>query len=105
MLRSGSSRPGVMMNRSCLLLRLSDLSVTGIAAKISRSKGRKQRADFLLHHGRVLQRAREKGSYALSAARGTAEFCPTLFQGCAGVGYMLLRLARPQDLPCLLLFE
>lgn len=54
---------------------------------------------------RVCHRARERGRYELSAARGTDVFAPALFQGVAGVGYTLLRLAAPDELPSLLLFE
>ena len=50
-------------------------------------------------------RAQLRGSYKLSAARGTDAFAPSLFQGIAGVGYSLLRLAEPKSLPCLLLLE
>lgn len=54
---------------------------------------------------RVVERARDGGAYTLTAARGSASFAPSLFQGLAGVGYTLLRLARPGALPCLLLLE
>lgn len=54
---------------------------------------------------RVRQRACSKGRYDLSAARGTDAFAPSLFQGSAGVGYTLLRLAEPEALPCLLLLQ
>lgn len=53
----------------------------------------------------VVERARERGGYQLSATRGTDCFAPTLYQGLAGVGYTLLRLASPAELPCLLVFE
>jgi lantibiotic modifying enzyme len=53
----------------------------------------------------IRDRARLRGSYRLSAARGTDAFAPSLFQGIAGVGYSLLRLAEPKSLPCLLLLE
>lgn len=55
--------------------------------------------------GRIVRRAREGGGYQVSAARGSQHFAPTLFQGLSGVGYGLLRLARPETLPCLLLLE
>ncbi|HVR99487.1 MAG TPA: lanthionine synthetase LanC family protein, partial [Thermoanaerobaculia bacterium] len=54
---------------------------------------------------RVCSRAQERGRYELSAARGTDVFAPSLFQGASGVGYTLLRLAAPAELPSLLLFE
>jgi lantibiotic modifying enzyme len=53
----------------------------------------------------IRDRAQVRGSYRLSAARGTGTFAPSLFQGIAGVGYSLLRLAEPKSLPCLLLLE
>lgn len=49
--------------------------------------------------------AQFRGAYRLSAARGTNNFAPSLFQGIAGIGYSLLRLAEPNSLPCLLLLE
>ena len=55
--------------------------------------------------GRIVRRARESGGYQVSAARGSRHFAPTLFQGLSGVGYGLLRLARPEMLPCLLLLD
>jgi lantibiotic modifying enzyme len=54
---------------------------------------------------RILERARAQGRFQLSAARGTDVFAPSLFQGIAGIGYTLLRLAEPEALPCLLLLE
>lgn len=63
----------------------------------------RQAAHTIAH--RVIERARAKGSYTCSAARGTEHFSPALFQGTAGIGYTLLRLAHPEDLPCLLLLE
>lgn len=54
---------------------------------------------------RVRQRAEVRGSYELSAARGTDVFAPSLFQGIAGVGYTLVRLAAPEEIPCLLLLD
>jgi lantibiotic modifying enzyme len=54
---------------------------------------------------RIRDRAQFRGSYRLSASRGTDTFAPSLFQGIAGIGYSLLRLAEPKNLPCLLLLE
>lgn len=54
---------------------------------------------------RVWHRARKRGRYEVSAARGRDVFAPMLFQGVAGVGYTMLRLAAPEELPCLLLLE
>ena len=55
--------------------------------------------------GRIVRRAGEGGGYQVSAARGSQHFAPSLFQGLSGVGYELLRLARPEALPCLLLLD
>lgn len=54
---------------------------------------------------RVMDRARAKGSYTLSAARGRDAFAPSLFQGLAGVGYTLLRIVEPHVAPCVLVLE
>lgn len=54
---------------------------------------------------RVFDRARESGGYRVSAARGTRAFSPALFQGIAGIGYTILRLAEPETLPCILLLD
>jgi lantibiotic modifying enzyme len=54
---------------------------------------------------RVWQRARSTGRYEVSASRGADVFAPSLFQGVAGVGYVFLRLAAPQALPCVLFLE
>jgi lantibiotic modifying enzyme len=51
---------------------------------------------------RVLRAAKTRGGFQLGTGDGTE---PSLFQGLAGVGYSLLRLAEPAVLPCVLLFE
>lgn len=53
----------------------------------------------------VVARAEQTGGYRLTSARGRDLFDPSLFQGAAGIGYTLLRLADPEALPCLLLME
>jgi lantibiotic modifying enzyme len=55
--------------------------------------------------GRVLARARSRGGFRFSSARGSDLYAPSLFQGAAGIGYTLLRLARPAELPCLLTLD
>jgi lantibiotic modifying enzyme len=55
--------------------------------------------------GRVLDRARSRGGFRFSSARGSDLYAPSLFQGAAGIGYTLLRLARPAELPCLLTLD
>jgi lantibiotic modifying enzyme len=54
---------------------------------------------------RVWQRKQSRERYELSAACGKEVFAPSFLQGVAGVGYTLLRLAAPESLPCLLLFD
>lgn len=51
-----------------------------------------------------LRRADNEGQFDLSAARGQKVFAPGLFQGLAGVGYVMLRAAEP-TLPCILVLE
>jgi lantibiotic modifying enzyme len=50
-----------------------------------------------------MHRARQNG--LLKPALMFGAYNPTLFQGTAGLGYHLLRLAEPQQLPCVLLLE
>jgi type 2 lantibiotic biosynthesis protein LanM len=53
----------------------------------------------------LLERAGSNRDFSLAsrAAHGTTD--PTLFQGIAGIGYTLLRLATPVELPSVLLFD
>jgi lantibiotic modifying enzyme len=62
-------------------------------------------ADARMIAHRVWRRARDEGRYCCSASRGTDAFCPSLFQGEAGIGYSYLRLAFPEALPSLLLLD
>src|SRR5262249_54340310 len=50
-------------------------------------------------------RAAQTGSYALHPLLPRSAYDPSFFQGTAGIGYALLRLARPDLLPCVLLWE
>lgn len=52
--------------------------------------------------GRIVTRARANGSYSLFSENSV--FNPGFFQGMAGIGYQLLRLARA-DMPSILLWE
>jgi type 2 lantibiotic biosynthesis protein LanM len=52
---------------------------------------------------RVMLRARHSGNYQLGWDAGT--YIPSFHQGVAGIGYELLRLARPHQAPCVLLWE
>ena len=54
---------------------------------------------------RLLAEKAHAGAFVLGGAPPGAPPAPGLFQGLAGVGYTLLRLARPDELPCLLLWE
>ncbi|HEX7809288.1 MAG TPA: lanthionine synthetase LanC family protein, partial [Thermoanaerobaculia bacterium] len=53
----------------------------------------------------VVARARETGAYRLSGTNGAEFFDPSLFQGLAGIGYELLRVARPSAVPSVLIWE
>jgi class II lanthipeptide synthase len=53
----------------------------------------------------VLARANRRGGFALHPLLPAAVPNPTFFQGTAGIGYTLLRLAAPGQLPSILLWE
>jgi lantibiotic modifying enzyme len=53
----------------------------------------------------VVRRATQTGNYELFGNLPNSVFSPCFFQGAAGIGYQLLRLAHPQTLPSLLLWE
>jgi lantibiotic modifying enzyme len=53
----------------------------------------------------VVSRTWQTGSYRLSADTSCSAFSPGFFQGIAGIGYQLLRLAHPDRLPSVLLWE
>jgi type 2 lantibiotic biosynthesis protein LanM len=53
----------------------------------------------------ILSRARHRGQFAIFNDFPGTVFNPSFFQGAAGIGYHLLRLARPDCLPCVLLWE
>lgn len=53
----------------------------------------------------ILRRAARNGDYRLLAQVPGVITSSSLFQGLAGIGYSLLRLAEPERLPCLLLWE
>jgi len=52
---------------------------------------------------RVVTRARRKGSFGVTFRNGFSN--PSLFQGSAGIGYQMLRVAFPDDIPAVLLLE
>jgi lantibiotic modifying enzyme len=53
----------------------------------------------------VVQRATQTGKYQLLSDMPESVFSPCFFQGSAGIGYQLLRLAYPEALPSVLLWE
>ena len=53
----------------------------------------------------LVARAKQTGAYQLSANLPSHAFSPSFFQGTAGIGYELLRLAYPEVLPSVLLLE
>lgn len=126
--------PGILLGRIGALDVCDDFQVREeirAAVEITRSPelnevddvccGNMGRVDALLHaHGKLsdpdlLAAARELASRVLQRARGRGQlsfhekfyniFDPRLFIGVSGVGYVLLRLARPGTLPCVLAME
>jgi type 2 lantibiotic biosynthesis protein LanM len=59
--------------------------------------------DAMQMAAKVLARAKRKGAFGVVFRNGF--FNPSLFQGAAGVGYQLLRLASPNEIPSVLLLE
>jgi class II lanthipeptide synthase len=53
----------------------------------------------------ILERAERTGSFGLSTVLPDGLFAPGLFQGLSGIGYALLQLAHPDELPSVLLLE
>ncbi|MBO3458567.1 type 2 lanthipeptide synthetase LanM family protein [Aetokthonos hydrillicola Thurmond2011] len=53
----------------------------------------------------VVQRAAQTGSYQLFTNLPTSVFSPCFFQGISGIGYQLLRLAHPELVPSVLLWN
>jgi type 2 lantibiotic biosynthesis protein LanM len=53
----------------------------------------------------VVARAELMGSFLLHPLLPKQVYCPDFFQGTAGIGYTLLRMAHPNVLPSLLLWE
>ncbi|HAA33506.1 MAG TPA: hypothetical protein DCE56_44520 [Cyanobacteria bacterium UBA8553] len=53
----------------------------------------------------VVARAEQTGGYQLFPNLPNYVFSPSFFQGTAGIGYELLRLAYPEILPSVLLLE
>lgn len=53
----------------------------------------------------VIQRAQQKNYYTLLDIEASNAFIPGMFQGLAGVGYVFLRLAKPDEIPSILLWQ
>jgi lantibiotic modifying enzyme len=53
----------------------------------------------------LLSRAGASGGFRLAARPVAVSSAPSLFRGAAGIGYQLLRMAAPSDVPSLLLLD
>lgn len=53
----------------------------------------------------IVNRAEREGTFCISPQLPKDAYTPGFFQGVAGIGYELLRLAHPDLLPSVLLFE
>jgi type 2 lantibiotic biosynthesis protein LanM len=73
------------------------------------SSQRLQRPELLMtaqrHASTLVQRATQLGHFRLLAGLPRHASNPGLFQGYAGIGYELLRLAAPESIPSVLLWE
>ena len=54
---------------------------------------------------RIIARKRTAGNYRLTGRTGMEFFDPSFFQGVSGIGYQLLRIAKPTLLPSVLTWE
>lgn len=59
----------------------------------------------LLNATNVVAKAKRTGAYQLFPNLPNSVFNPGFFQGTAGIGYQLLRLAQPEQLPSVMLWE
>jgi lantibiotic modifying enzyme len=57
------------------------------------------------HAAQVIHTAHTRGGYRFESGLPRGVFAPGFFKGAAGVGYTLLRLAEPEALPSVLLWE
>ncbi|MBB3033831.1 type 2 lanthipeptide synthetase LanM family protein [Alteriqipengyuania lutimaris] len=55
--------------------------------------------------GEVLDRAENAGHFSLSGVAGADFFDPSLYQGLSGIGYQLLRIVEPAQIPSLLTWD
>ena len=83
--------------------------------QVADRRDRRQQRVGIPHPG-VIAEARDRASFVVRCAAKDGNFNlrahapglpanPSFFQGTAGIGYMLLRLAEPERLPCALLWE
>ncbi|HEX4488691.1 MAG TPA: type 2 lanthipeptide synthetase LanM, partial [Terriglobales bacterium] len=77
-----------------------------VLVEASRRLGRPELLDEARRSASILvRRARQTGRYALFAQVPGVTDSLSLFQGTAGIGYQLLRLAEPHRVHCVLLWE
>ncbi|HJQ27219.1 MAG TPA: type 2 lanthipeptide synthetase LanM family protein [Blastocatellia bacterium] len=94
---------------------LRKVSLSAVSEKDGLCCGNLGRADLLLAAScadraatlasAVVERSRQSGGYKLSGQSGQDFFDPSFFQGISGIGYQLLRIAHPEQLPCVLVWE
>ena len=97
--------PSTISDTSSADLGATDLPCCGNLgrAELFLSAGCVDLATDLVH--RVVERARQAGSYQVGHGIPDARWVPGFFQGLSGIGYQLLRTSAPQVLPCVLAFE
>ena len=54
---------------------------------------------------KILARAKERGTFSFSSNWRSSPYLPGFFKGVSGIGYQLLRLAHPDLLPSVLIWE
>jgi lantibiotic modifying enzyme len=97
-----TTRNAGLLDRDHLCCGNSGLAETLLTAGI-KLQDRELTQDALRIMSKLTARANLRGSASIASGHGF--FNPSLFQGAAGVGYQLLRVARPDIIPSVLLFE
>lgn len=97
-----ATRHAGLLPRDHLCCGNSGLAETLLTAGI-RLKDRELTQEALRIMSRLTARANRRGTASITS--GTGFFNPSLFQGAAGVGYQLLRVASPDIIPSVLLLE
>lgn len=83
-----------------------NLGIHDILLTASRKLGRPDLATLAAKRShQVVARAQRTGAYSLDPLLSHQVYSPNFFQGSAGIGYTLLRQARPDELPSVLMFE